>query len=109
MRDAWEKLDTRAKVLPVVALLGFFLSLSLDNRSSANGVVTQCSHIDLAALTFAAICVVGGLSLVRSGLWPDNLRRRQVRTWHLAIGVVVAVVGLVHALRGIGIIGGPCG
>ncbi len=107
-RELWGELSTSAKVLPVVAVLGFFVRLTSVTRSTSGGVVTSCSYIDFFALVFAVICVLGGLALARRGIRAPEWQHRAVSTAYLVIGFVVAALGVVHVLRGVGVLAGPC-
>jgi hypothetical protein len=107
-RELWGELSTSAKVLPILAVLGFFVRLTSTSRSISNGEVTSCTYIDFAALFFALVCVVGGIALARRGIRAPQWQDRALSTAYLVIGTVVAALGVVHALRGLGILAGPC-
>ncbi|MDT0200315.1 hypothetical protein [Nocardioides sp. AE5] len=108
MRDLLGSLDTKAKVLPILAVLAFFISLSASSSSTVNGEVTSCSHFDVFALGVAVICLVGGALLGWYAVRPRNPDDRSVRPWHAVLGIALVLVSVVHAVRAFGIIGGPC-
>lgn len=108
MRSTLSKLSGTAKVMPLVVLVAFFGSVTSESRSTRNGEVVSCSYTDFLALGVAAACLIAGGVLLRRGLRPSDVVERQVATWHIAIGAGLIAFAAVHALRGIGAIGGTC-
>lgn len=104
----FDKLTTAAKVLPVVAVIAFFMSFATHSTQTVNGRVTQCSYTDFLALAVGVACLIGGASILRRGARPRTGPEEAVTKWHLGIGAAVAVLGVVHLLRGLGILWGPC-
>lgn len=100
----WSSLSGASKAALIFAVLGFVISFTSLSTTSINGVST-CSYMDYGALLFGALAMLAGSAGVMGvrGLAPD------VRNLNLAICVAADVVGVVHILRGIGMIGGPCG
>ncbi|WP_092502216.1 hypothetical protein [Agrococcus jejuensis] len=93
----------------VVSALGFVVSMSSTTMGSpaAAGTVTACSFLDLGPLVAAAGSVA--LTLVALG----ERRRQHVDArasvpWVLTGVAVVAALAVVHVLRGLGVLGGPC-
>ena len=100
----WSSLSGASKAALIFAVLGFVISFTTLSTTMSNGVRT-CSYMDYGALLFGALAMLAGsagLMGVR-GLAPD------MRNLNLAICVAADVVGVVHILRGIGMVGGPCG
>lgn len=90
-----------------IGLVAFVVSMTTYSSRSVNGVVTECSSFDVAALLAAVACLgcaVGGV--VQQVRGP---RGGAASTW-LVLGVAAGLVVLagVHALRAVGTIGGPC-
>lgn len=100
----WSSLSGVSKAALIFAILGFVVSFTSLSSSTINGVRT-CSYMDYGALLFGALAMLAGsagLMRVRD-LAPD------ARTLNLVICVAADVVGVIHILRGIGMVGGPCG
>ncbi len=86
----------------ICALLGFVISLSSSSSSTVNGTTVSCSHFDLAAVFFGGMAIVlGGAGLRTDTFGVANTVPRIVS------GVSIAV-GVLHLLRGFGVIFGPC-
>lgn len=100
----WSSLSGVSKAALIFAILGFVVSFTSLSSSTINGVRT-CSYMDYGALLFGALAMlVGSAGLMRvRDLAPD------ARTLNLVICVAADVVGVIHILRGIGMVGGPCG
>lgn len=89
-----------------VAVVGFFVSLSSLATSNIGGVQT-CAYQDYGAMIAAVVCLLcAGLGIHRR---TTQQVRYPVQRWvvYLLAGVLV-IAAVVHALRGFGIIGGPC-
>lgn len=98
--NAWQRLPGAFKVGIIASLVGFFVSLSSSSSRTVNGDVVSCSYLDVAAFIFAAIaagCAVGTLMDKRS---PMGLR--------VGLAGVLLALGVIHVLRGLGILNGPC-
>lgn len=100
----WSSLSGASKAALIFAVLGFVISFTSTSQSTINGVST-CSHMDFAAL------ILGGMTMLAAsaGLLRIRDAAAETRTLNLAILVVADIVGVVHILRGIGMVGGPCG
>ncbi|WP_068250153.1 hypothetical protein [Janibacter corallicola] len=88
-------------------VLAFVVHISSSSSRRVNGVLTECSYTDYFAFIAAAACVgFGVVGLVK------GLRASRDRSVHpvvlLALALVLAILAVVHVLRGIGMIGGPC-
>jgi hypothetical protein len=101
---SWSSLSGASKAALIFAVLGFVISFTTLSTSSINGVRT-CSYMDYGALLFGALAMLAGSSgLMRlRDLAPD------ARSLNLVVCVAADVVGVAHILRGIGMVGGPCG
>ena len=88
-------------------VLGFIVSISSSSSRTVNGVVTECSYTDYFPLIAAIACVGFGVSGLVQGF-----RAPRHRSVHPAVLLVFALVlgafAVVHVLRGLGMIGGPC-
>jgi hypothetical protein len=90
-----------------VGVLAFFVSISSLSMRIVNGERTSCSYTDYGGLIAAVICL-----MCVPAAWQSRRQRhvaRQSALWVMAVGSVVLVgLAAVHALRGLGFIGGPC-
>jgi len=100
----WANLSGVAKAAVIFAVLGFVIALSSTSTSSINGVTT-CSHMNYGALLFGALAMMAGAA----GLIGLRDLPAETRSLNIAVLVAADLVGVLHVLRGIGIIGGPCG
>lgn len=95
-----------------VAVIGMLFSMTISSSRSMNGVVTQCTYIDVGAFLVAIACAV--LLLVGVTRWRAGHRRagdgQQLASPALFYGLcaLVALMTVVHVLRGFGVIGGIC-
>lgn len=101
---SWSSLSGASKAALVLAILGFVISFTTLSTSSVNGVST-CSYMDYGALVFGALAMLAGSAGVMRvrDLAPD------ARSLNLVVCVAADGVGVLHILRGIGMVGGPCG
>ncbi|MGH3446581.1 MAG: hypothetical protein ACRDP4_03050 [Nocardioidaceae bacterium] len=91
----------------VVGVLAFFVTISSHTEERVNGVQTSCSYTDFAALVGALACIicVPAAWMARGKL----SRRRQSALWLMAPGSLLLIAfAVVHVLRGLGVVGGPC-
>ncbi|MGO1976756.1 hypothetical protein [Brachybacterium tyrofermentans] len=90
-----------------IGVLGFVVSLSSTTTSEVNGIQTACSYQDYGAMIAAALCLVCAVSgIVQRRKHPYQY---PVQQWIVhALAGVLAVLAVVHALRGFAVIGGPC-
>ena len=106
MNFAWSDLNRVAQGTIICAVLGFVLTVQ---TTSLDG--DGCRYTDYGALVFGAMtAVLAGLSL-RSAVGGDAAARaaeafrpESVRV----VGIAGLVVALIHLLRGLGILFGPC-
>lgn len=97
----WRDLNGQVKAAAIIAILGFVIRVTSTSQSSINGVVT-CWHNDFAALGLGILAVIlGGLGALRA--------QGHARNANMIVGGIAAAVGVVHVLRGFGMVGGPCG
>jgi len=101
---SWSSLSGASKAALIFAILGFVISFTTLSTSSINGVST-CSYMDYGALVFGALAMLAG----SSGVMRVRDLAPETRNLNLAICVAADIVGVVHILRGIGMVGGPCG
>lgn len=90
-----------------IGLLGFFVSLSSMSSQSINGEMTMCSYQDYGAMIAGVLCLVcAGMGIQRRRKSPYKF---PVAHWIVyALAAVLVVLAVVHVLRGLGMIGGPC-
>ncbi|MEQ9813421.1 MAG: hypothetical protein RLO50_11635 [Azospirillaceae bacterium] len=84
-----------------LGIVAFFISFSTLSTSNINGQVS-CSYMDFAAIVLGIVVGIIGLSLFRT---PAYGGRSQLA---IPAGVIIAALGVVHILRGIGVVMGPC-
>ena len=101
---SWSSLSGASKAALIFAILGFVVSFTTLSTSSINGIQT-CSYMDYGALLFGALAMLAG----SSGLMRVRDLAPDIRNLNLAICAAADIVGVVHILRGIGMVGGPCG
>lgn len=95
-------LTTLSKIAVGLAIAGFVLSFNMTSSSTINGVYT-CSFIDYGKIIFGGLAImVGGLGEVSA------LRLSETRMVNMLASGAASVVGVLHVLMGLGIIGGPC-
>jgi hypothetical protein len=100
----WRQLSGAAKAALVFAVLGFLLGFTTTNTTSINGVTT-CSYMDYGALVFGALAMLAG----SAGLMNLRSIAAEARNFNIAVLLGADLVGVLHVLRGIGMVGGPCG
>ena len=90
-----------------IGLLGFFVSFSSMSSQTVNAEVTMCSYQDYGAIIAGVLCLVcAGLGIQRRRSSPYKF---PVAHWIVyAFAAVLVVLAVVHVLRGLGMIGGPC-
>lgn len=90
-----------------VAVVGFFVKITSLATTSVNGVIQSCSYQDYGAFLAAVVCLVCaglGISRRRSRPYSHPVHPGVV----YALAAVLVLFAVVHVLRGLGIIGGPC-
>ena len=109
MRDAFTDLPAAAKATLIFGVLGFVISLEFWSTSSHNGVMTACSYVDYGALGLGAVGAISGVRAILIGLGrtPARLSSTVLRN-AMVIGGIGLVLGVLHLIRGMGWIGGPC-
>lgn len=91
-----------------IGIVGFIISFRTTSTSSVNGEVTACSSMDLAALAWATLCVVCALAGIGRYRLQRPVDRAATRLMMLAVTAVLGLLAVIHVLRGLGMIGGPC-
>jgi len=82
----------------VLAAGGFILEVSYHTYRSENGVVVDCDYRNFGPLLVGPVAVVLGLvTLARR-------RRGTSPARDAALGLVIVAAGLLHVLRGLGVI-----
>jgi len=90
----------------VIAALGFVVSFSWTQTSSIDGVAA-CSFLDLGPI----LAALASLGLVGVAIAQQRRRHPNARVpmpWIVGGSALVAAIAVVHVLRGVGILGGPC-
>jgi NAD/NADP transhydrogenase beta subunit len=91
-----------SKVAMGLAIAGFFVSFTTLSTSNSNGVLT-CDFMDYGKL------VLGGLTVLVGGLGEATaLRLAETRMPNMLVSGGASLVGVLHILMGLGIVGGPC-
>lgn len=84
------------KAAAILAVLSFFVRLSFQSNATKNGVVTECTYIDIGGIGFGAAAVITGIITLAKG--GSQSRKGLV----LAVGAVAMVVGGFNVARGTG-------
>ncbi len=100
---SWSSTPTAIRAAGIAALLGFVVRCSSTTSTRSNGRLVECSYTDAGALLAGVVAVVGGLVGIAL-----SVRRTEDRAVLLAVSAVSVALGVVHLLRGVGTIGGPC-
>lgn len=95
----------------VFGLLGFVISMSSSSSRTVNGEVVDCSYMDLFPLLAAVVVgvcavAVGKAAFAKNNPWSQLAR--PTRALVFGASAVLLVLAVVHVLRGLGMIGGPC-
>ncbi|PRZ42672.1 hypothetical protein CLV47_10416 [Antricoccus suffuscus] len=106
-RSLWDRTPTAFKFGLVVAILGFFVSMTVFRSSSVNGAVVSCSYYNLGALAVALVVVVCAFTGFTDGR-KRHPRLRPSSPWLYGGTVVLLALAAIHVARGFGIIGGGC-
>lgn len=88
-------------------IAAFVIHVSSSSSRTVNGVMTECSYTDYFAFIAAAACVGFGVAGLTKGRKAPKDRSVHPAVL-LAFALVLAILAVVHVLRGIGMIGGPC-
>jgi hypothetical protein len=82
-------------------LAGAVAELSFYSYQEVDGIQTDCTYVNVAPLLFGPVAAIAGLiALVRSG------RPGRHRTPERIAGLLAVVVGVIHVLGGLDLIGG---
>ncbi len=101
---SWSETPAAIRTGGIAALLGFVISCNTSSSRTVNGAVVDCSYTDFGALVLGAVAIIGGLI----GIGTCLKRTADDRLLLIGASVVMIVLGVVHLLRGVGTIGGPC-
>ncbi|HEY8548118.1 MAG TPA: hypothetical protein VIL36_23835 [Acidimicrobiales bacterium] len=80
------------------AVAGFVLEISVHSYRSENGLVVDCDYRNYGPLLLGPVAVWLGLQAVVRG------RRSEGAGRDVALGALVAAVGVLHVLRGLGVV-----
>lgn len=95
-------LSAFSKVAVGLAMAGFLVSFTVTESASFGGTAT-CSFTDYGKL------VLGGLAVTVGGLGEVGaLRDAATRNVNLIASGGASMVGILHILMGLGVVGGPC-
>ena len=105
MRELWGRLGGAAKAVIVAGIGGFVIRLSSTTVSGGD-----CSYIDIGALGAGVICGVAGVValVTRSAGRGSADGSGWSMTPDRVLGLVGVLLAVVHLMRGVGAIGGPC-
>lgn len=90
-----------------IGLVGLAISFDMTSSTSINGVTT-CSSSDLAAFVFAAVCLLTAADGAKKHRAQRVQERTATRWMAWAFTGALALLAVVHVLRGFGFVGGPC-
>ena len=91
----------------VAAAVGFVLKLSSSTSETVNGEVVACSYFDVSPFLAAAVIVIAGIAGLVTWLRQPK-GDRFMPALMIVVPIILALVTVVHVLRGLGIVGGPC-
>ena len=98
MRHAWDQSSSDAKKGLLFFVLGFVFPISYTGPFPG---IESWVHLDAGAVLFGALAVACGYRCVRSGMrWPQH------RRLDFAAAGILAVLGVVHVLRALNVVGG---
>ncbi|WP_299938336.1 hypothetical protein [uncultured Pelagimonas sp.] len=98
----WQELTTLTKSALLVAALGFVLRFTSTGTAEVDGQIS-CTHVD-----FAALCL-GGIAMALGGVGTFKARDLEVGAkTNIWLCLMVVAIGLLHLMRGLGLVGGPC-
>jgi predicted membrane channel-forming protein YqfA (hemolysin III family) len=104
MSLSWSTAPPAIRVGGIAAIAGFFASITTTSSRSVNGRLTECSYTDYGALIIGAVAILAGVV----GFFAALSRKEEDRTVVLGVSIGIALVGVLHIMRGIGAVGGPC-
>lgn len=94
------RLPTQAIAGLGLALVTFVVRLSTTSSTTLNGELMSCTHIDFFAIGASiGISYCAGTTGWTEGRDDPFLRR---------VALVLIAFGVLHLLRGVGMLGGPC-
>ena len=103
MSITWSTTPAAIRVGAIAAILGFLLTIESTSSRTINGRLAECSYTNYGALLLGAIAIVAGLIGVAMAV-----KSTENRGLLIAIAAVTVAIGVLHILRGIGSVGGPC-
>lgn len=101
VRHLWEDTPTAFKGGVVLAVIGWFVSISTSQYSTTNGVLTSCSYLDFFKVGAGAVLVV--LAVVGFVGNSRNRRHRLPTVLAAVLAGALLVVGVLLALRGLAV------
>jgi hypothetical protein len=103
MSLSWSTTPAVIRFAGVAAILGFVVTIESTSSRTINGRLAECSYTNFGALLLGALALVAGLVGVVAAR-----KIVEQRTVLMAIAAGSALIGVLHILRGLGSIGGPC-
>lgn len=91
-----------------VAAVAFFVSMETRTETVENGVVTNCSSTDVAAIALGVLALILLVSGIRANAGTHPARRAGTGITVL-VAALVGVVAIWHLLNGIGVVASGCG
>jgi hypothetical protein len=97
---------TRAVKLTIVGVvlgvLPFFVFFGATSETVENGVVTQSSYLNIAAIAGGIAAVWAGFALLSPGYRAASEYRRP--GWALPVCALLALLGALQVVRGLGLV-----
>ncbi len=103
MSLSWSSTPAAIRGGAVAAILGFVISIESTSSRTINGRIAECSYTNFGALILGAVAILAGL--VGVGVAIKVTENRGVL---IAIAAASVALGVLHILRGVGTVGGPC-
>jgi hypothetical protein len=91
-------------IVGLVAAAAGFLEISFSSSRTVNGVVVDCSYLNLAPWLFGPAALVAGAVVLARAVRAEPVAGRD-----RALGALCVVVGLVHLLGAAGVVGTVAG
>ena len=91
----------------IVAVLGFFVSVSTHQVTTANGTVTSCTFLDYGKIAVAAIAIVLMVSSFQANS-SAHVARRASRGARVGCTVVVVALAAWHLLDAFDVVTAVC-
>jgi hypothetical protein len=96
-----QRLPTQAIVGLAPALVAFIVHFTTTRMVTSDGRLTSCSYVDF----FAIGASIGLFYCAATTGWSEGRDDPLLRR----VALLLIAFGILHLLRGVGMVGGPCG